>query len=90
VFCLCIGNLTVSIMRRLERHYERLAFPFNWVVYVPLLTLAGFGSTVVATVMLYWLFLDPSKRTEERISTDIRFGTLVTVIIGIVTTFTGT
>src|SRR5438094_6475753 len=34
--------------------------------------------------MVYWLLLDPSTRTEENISGDIRLGALITVIIGIV------
>ena len=83
VFSLCIGNLAVPTMSRFERYYTRLAFPFNWFVYLPLLPLVGLGSATVATVILYWLLIDPSLRTEEKISTDIRFGTLVTVIIGI-------
>ena len=83
VFSLCIGNLTVPIMSRFERYHTRLIFPFNWLVYLPLLALVGLGSAIVATVMVYWLLLDPSLRTEEKISTDIRFGALITVIIGI-------
>ena len=84
VFSLCIGNLTVPIMSRFERYYTRLAFPFNWFVYLPLLALVGLGSAIVATGMVYWLLLDPSTRTEENISGDIRLGALITVIIGIV------
>jgi serine phosphatase RsbU (regulator of sigma subunit) len=84
VFTLCIGNVTVPIMARLEPYYGRRAFPLNWLVYLPLLALVGLSSTVVATVVLYWLFLAPLNRTHEHISTDIRFGTLVTIIIGIV------
>jgi phosphoserine phosphatase RsbU/P len=84
VFSLCIGNLTVPIMSRFERYYSRLAFPFNWLVYLPLLALVGLGSAIVATAVVYWLLLPPSTRTEEKIFTDIRFGALITVIIGIV------
>lgn len=83
VFSLCIGNLTAPIMTRLKPYYARLAFPINWLVYLPLLAVVGFGSTILATAVLYWLILDPSLRVREKMLTDIRFGTLITVIFGI-------
>jgi phosphoserine phosphatase RsbU/P len=83
VYSLCIGNVAVPIVRRFERYYARRTFPFNWLVYLPVLALAGLVSASVATFLIYWLILDPSLRTYDKISTDIRFGALVTVIIGI-------
>jgi serine phosphatase RsbU (regulator of sigma subunit) len=83
VYSLCIGNVAVPIVSGLERSYARRSFPFNWLVYLPVLALAGLVSASVATFLIYWLILDPSLRTEEKISTDVRFGALVTVIIGI-------
>ncbi len=65
VFSLCIGNLTFTTMSRFERYYAQRAFPFNWLVYLPLLALVGLGSAIVATGVVYWLFLAPSYRTEE-------------------------
>ena len=83
MYSLCIGNVAVPIVSRLERYYARLAFPFNWLVYLLVLAMAGLVSSTVATFLIYWLLLDPSFRTREKILTDIRFGALVTVFIGI-------
>jgi serine phosphatase RsbU (regulator of sigma subunit) len=83
VYSLCIGNVAVPIVGRFERYYGRLAFPFNWLVYLPVLGLASVVSASAATFLIYWLILDPSLRTVEKISTDIRFGALITVLIGI-------
>jgi phosphoserine phosphatase RsbU/P len=89
VFSLCIGNLTFPIMTRLQRYYAHRAFPFNWLVYMPLLALAGFGSTAVAVGIVYWVFLTPSTRAETNTSGDLRIGTLITMIVGAVVYFYG-
>jgi sigma-B regulation protein RsbU (phosphoserine phosphatase) len=84
VFCLCIGNLSNPIMVGLGRYYAQRTFPLNWIVYLPLLALVSLISATVATGIVYWIILAPSTRTEENISGDIRVGTLITIIIGIV------
>jgi serine phosphatase RsbU (regulator of sigma subunit) len=83
VYSLCIGNVAVPLVSRFEPYYGRLAFPFNWLVYLPVLGLASVVSASAATFLIYWLILDPSLRTREKISTDIRFGALITLLIGI-------
>jgi phosphoserine phosphatase RsbU/P len=83
VFTLCVGNLTVPVMHRLEPAYAARKFPLNWLVYVLLLALVALGATVVAAIIVYGVLLDPSFRTREKILTDIRFGTLITVLLGI-------
>jgi phosphoserine phosphatase RsbU/P len=84
VFSLCVGNLAVPVMSRFERYYTRRAFPFNWLIFIPLLGLVSMGSVAVATAVLYWLVLPRSARTDENISSDFLVGTLITTIIGIV------
>jgi serine phosphatase RsbU (regulator of sigma subunit) len=83
IYSLCIGNVAVPIVSRFERYYARLAFPFNWLLFLPVLGVAGLFSATVAAIVIYGLVLDPSLRTPDKISTDIQLGALVTVIIGI-------
>ena len=83
VFSLCIGNLVTPLMNSLGGLYARRSFPFNWLVYLPLLVLTSLGSAMVATAIVYWLVLPPGARTQENIAGDIEVATLITTIVGI-------
>ncbi len=84
VFSLCIGNLMFPAMTYLGRYYAHRAFPFNWLVYVPLLAVVSFACSAIATAIVYWLLLTPASRVEESPSADLQIGTLVTLIVGLV------
>ncbi len=84
VFALCIGNLTFPIMTLLARYYSRLAFPLNWFVGIPVLAFVSFGTVIVAAGIIYNLLMEPAMRTRSNVTADIRLGTLVTFIVGIV------
>jgi len=66
-------------------YYVRRAFPFNWLVFFPLLAVVSLGSTAVAIGIIYWLLLTPASRAEESPSADLRIGTLVSIIVGVIT-----
>jgi len=84
VFALCIGNLTFPIMTLLARYYSRLAFPLNWLVGIPVLAFVSLGTVIVAAGIIYSLLMEPAMRTRSNVTADIRLGTLVTFIVGIV------
>jgi sigma-B regulation protein RsbU (phosphoserine phosphatase) len=84
VFSLCIGNVMFPVMSYLGRYYAGRAFPFNWFVYIPLLAVVSFASTALATGIVYRLLLTPASRAEESASTDLRIGTLISIIVGVV------
>jgi sigma-B regulation protein RsbU (phosphoserine phosphatase) len=84
VFALCIGNLMFPIMNRLARYYSRLAFPLNWLVGLLVLAVVSLGTVIVATGVIYWLLMGPVARTHTNATTDIRLGTMVTFLVGIV------
>lgn len=84
VFCLCIGNVMFPVMNYLGRYYDKLGFPYNWLVYIPLLAVVSFASTALATGIVYWLLLTPTGRAEESPSADLRIGTLISVIVAVV------
>jgi phosphoserine phosphatase RsbU/P len=84
VFALCIGNLMFPIMNRLARYYSRLAFPLNWVVGLLVLAAVSLGTVIVAAGVIYIFFMQPAMRTPSNVTADIKLGTLVTFIVGIV------
>ena len=84
VFALCIGNLMFPIMKRLARYYSRLAFPLNWVVGLLVLAVVSLGTVIVASGVIYTSFMQREMRTPSNVNADIRLGTLVTFIVGVV------
>lgn len=84
VFALCIGNVTFPIMSRLRVYYADRVFPLNWLIFLPLLGVVGFGSTAIATGIVHWGLLTRSARAEENVVGDLRIGTLITIIVGAV------
>jgi hypothetical protein len=84
VFALCIGNLMFPIMKCLGRYYSRLAFPLNWVVGLLVLAVVSLGTVIVATGIIYTSFMQHAMRTPSNVTADIRLGTLVTFIVGVV------
>jgi len=84
VFALCIGNLTFPIMNHMTRYYSRLAFPFNWIVGILTLAVVSLGTVIVAAGFIYRFLMEPASRTSANLVADIRVGTLVTFIVGIV------
>ena len=87
VFAFCIGNLNFPIMSSLGRYYSRLVFPLNWLVGLTVLGVVTLGTVSVATAVIYSFLMDPAMRTRANVIADIRLGTVVTFIIGIVYQF---
>jgi uncharacterized membrane protein (DUF373 family) len=84
VFALCIGNLMFPIMSRLSQYYSRLALPLNWIVGLVVLAVVSLGTVIVAASVIYGLLMEPAMRTRVNATADIRLGTAVTFIVGIV------
>jgi len=84
VFALCIGNLMFPIMKRLRRYYSRLTFPLDWLVGLLILAVVSFGTVIVAAAVIYALLMEPAARTRANVTADIRLGTMVAFIAGIV------
>jgi phosphoserine phosphatase RsbU/P len=84
VFALCIGNLMFPVMNRLARYYSRLAFPLNWLLGLLVLGVVSLGTVIVATGVIYGLLMEPAMRTRANVTGDIRLGTVVTFIVGVV------
>lgn len=90
VFALCIGNLTFPVMNRLRHYYVNRPFPLNWLFFLTLLAVVGFCSAAIATGIVHWVLLTPSARAQENAMGDLRFGTLITIIVGAVVYMYGT
>jgi sigma-B regulation protein RsbU (phosphoserine phosphatase) len=72
------------LMNLLARYYSRLSFPLNWLVGLFALAVVSLGTVIVATGVIYALLMGPEARTHANATTDIRLGTIVTFIVGII------
>lgn len=59
VIILCVGNVVGPLMGACQPLYSRRPFPWNWVVYVPVLVAGSLLNAVVAIGLL--LLIQPSK-----------------------------
>jgi phosphoserine phosphatase RsbU/P len=52
---LTLGNLMYFVQTLAGRHYNNRPFPWNWVMYLPILTAASFAGALAAVAMLRWM-----------------------------------
>jgi phosphoserine phosphatase RsbU/P len=82
LYALCLGNITVPIMRFAHKFYAGLRFPVNWLAFLALLTLAGLVGATVAAQIIYRSFFGGVASHGAEVLGDIKVATLVTVIAG--------
>jgi phosphoserine phosphatase RsbU/P len=59
VMVLSIGNVMYPVNVGFAPLYNRRPFPWNWVIFFPLMTAAGLASALLATILLRWLMPIP-------------------------------
>ena len=74
---LAAGNLLIPLAFACRRMYATRAFPWNWVLFLPVQIALGFVCSVVLVLILQWTGIDP-----EPFSTVFRrLGSLVIVVV---------
>jgi phosphoserine phosphatase RsbU/P len=80
-----IGNWTSFFVYRAGRLYQRRKFPWNWVLFLLVLTLVGATGTVLAEVVATFLFFGGDTTFFlKHIVFDLPFAALVTLIFGFI------
>jgi phosphoserine phosphatase RsbU/P len=55
VLMLSVGNIMYPVNVAFAPLYNRRSFPWNWIVFLPLMFSAGLASALATTVMLLWM-----------------------------------
>jgi sigma-B regulation protein RsbU (phosphoserine phosphatase) len=83
VYALCLGNLTSLLMEYGYRFYGERRFPFNWLIYLSLLSAVVVPVYLVSSVLV-WLIAPPSPQTlRHYLLTGWKFPILVTYVFGL-------
>ena len=84
LYTLCIGNLLSLGMDQLEFLFSGRPFPFNWLIFLPVLLALTVPVYLVSTTIV-WLVSPPSPQTlSHLLLTGWKFPFLVTFIFGFV------
>jgi sigma-B regulation protein RsbU (phosphoserine phosphatase) len=82
VYTLCIGNLLSTVIGRLNFLYEKRPFPYNLLIFVPLLLVLTIPIYLITSVVV-WLIAPPLPMTlTHLITAGWKFPVLVTFVIG--------
>jgi sigma-B regulation protein RsbU (phosphoserine phosphatase) len=83
VYSLCIGNLLTPATDRLNFLYRQRPFPFNWLVFLPVLLVLAIPVYVFSSVVV-WLIAPPTPQTVSHlIRTGWKFPYLITFVFGV-------
>jgi phosphoserine phosphatase RsbU/P len=52
---LCVGNTVGPVMGACARFWENRAFPWNWIIFLPIMGLGSLAGALLAVVLLRWL-----------------------------------
>lgn len=83
VYSLCLGNMTSFLMEYSYRFYGERRFPFNWLIYLALLSAVVVPVYLVSSVLV-WLIAPPSRQAlGDYLGTSWKFPILVTFVFGL-------
>jgi sigma-B regulation protein RsbU (phosphoserine phosphatase) len=79
-----IGNWSALMIGFLQPLFMRRGFPWNWIVYLPVLTAAGLLGSYVADIATFLIFHGGRGDLASRLGNNASVGTLVTLVFGTV------
>ena len=83
VYSLCIGNLLTPATDRLRPLYWQRPFPYNWLIFLPVLLVLAIPVYMVSSVFV-WLIAPPSPQSlSHLLLTGWKFPFLVTIVFGV-------
>ena len=82
-YSLSIGNLLNPLIRRLHFLCER-PFPYDWLVFVPLLLILMLPVYALSSVLVWWLAPPSPQSLSHLILNGWKFPCLVTLVFGVV------
>jgi len=82
VFTLCVGNLLSPAISRVEFLYSGRPFPFNWLIFVPVLLVLTVPVYLISTTVV-WLMIRPVTQTLSNfLETEWKFPFVATFVFG--------
>jgi sigma-B regulation protein RsbU (phosphoserine phosphatase) len=84
VFTLCIGNLLSPAISRVEFLYSKKPFPFNWLIFLPVLLVLTVPVYLIS-ITVVWLLIRPvAQSLPELIETEWKIPFVATFVFGFV------
>lgn len=80
VYSLCIGNCISLPLERLGYLYARRPFPYNWLIFLGLLSILSLPVYAVTTVIVWLMALPDPQPLWTLLSTGWKFPVLVTLV----------
>ena len=82
VYTLCIGNLVALILPKFERLYEKRAFPYDLLIFLPILVVVTVPVYLLTTVMV-WMVAFHGSVTLTALLMAWKFPAVATLVFGI-------
>ena len=83
VYSLCIGNLLSPAVGRLEFLYLERPFPFNLLVFLPVLLGLTVPIYLISTVVVWWIAPPTPQTLSHLLTTGWKLPWLVTLVFGL-------
>jgi sigma-B regulation protein RsbU (phosphoserine phosphatase) len=83
-YSLCIGNLLAPALDRLSFLYWRRPFPFNWLIFLPVLLILVVPVYLISSAIVWWIAPPAPQSLSHLIRTGWKFPFLVTFVFGLV------
>lgn len=68
VYTLSVGNMMTFAIQRLQFLYAKRPFPYNWIIFLPVLLVIAAPAYVVTTVAVWWIAPTPSMTLAQLIA----------------------
>ncbi|MGD0478779.1 MAG: PP2C family protein-serine/threonine phosphatase [Terracidiphilus sp.] len=82
VYTLCVGNLLSPAISRVEFLYSGRPFPFNWLIFLPLLLVLTVPVYLISATVI-WLLIRPVTQTLSNfLETEWKFPFVATFVFG--------
>ena len=82
LYSLCIGNFLSPLLTWLLPIYQR-PFPYDWLIFLPLLCLLTFPAYVLASTVVWWIAPPGPQTLTHLLTTGWKFPFLITFVYGI-------
>ena len=82
LYSLCIGNLVSPAIQRLHFLYWERPFPYNWLIFVPVLLVIAAPIYVISSVIVWWIAPPTPQTLSHLITTGWKLPYLVIFVFG--------
>ncbi len=84
VYTLCVGNLLSLAISRVEFLYSAKPFPFNWLIFLPILLVMTVPVYLISTTVIWLLIRPVTQPLSNFLETEWKFPFVATFVFGFV------